>query len=655
MEDSHITEAAKNPVSKNEQKRIHKKLNRRLAQGISALIRAENNSKEDLISNVPTNKLFVFHFGNGDEEDQRVLMDYSKNYGPINTISLFPGLNFGFIEYPKVQHAKMLMDNLYNKKFVDLKFYDKYRTCCFQYSKVEYEDLDKFKILEFPDSTYDIDIEGLYSIDNFVTEQESEAIKRWLDEQKWTKLLNRRVQHFGYEFVYGANKINNIDGIRQMPHDQDQIFKKINDRLNNVLKGFYFNSNKEAMRVNDHNGVQINDEKDCVSKMTTYFDELGEFDQLTVNDYTPGQGIPPHIDVHSAFEEMFASLSLNSETTMIFKSAEETKHISIKPRSLLIFSGEARYKWLHSIPSRKFDRVDGLIKSRRRRISLTYRKVRSTPVCSCRWPRMCDSQNKQAAVDENKLIGEGKAVNLDSNVSDIEQKHVYDVYEKIAPHFSKTRYKPWPKVQEFLESLPEGSINCDVGCGNGKYLQCNGKKVLSIGTDRSFNLTSIAKDRIEGSQVFVSDGLNLALKDKIFDSVISIAVIHHFSSEKLRIKAIQELKRICKVGGKILVYVWALEQEKKFASQDVFVPWHLYHKYDKEQNRKREVNIQTNTGFIETAIKDETKNATIYHRYYHVFKKGELEALINKIPGLKIEQSYYDHANWCVVLEKTDH
>ena len=34
--------------------------------------------------------------------------------------------------------------------------------------------------------------------------------------------------------------------------------------------------------------------------------------------------------------------------------------------------------------------------------------------------------------------------------SDIEKKYVYEVYDKIAPHFSSTRYKPWPKVEKFL-------------------------------------------------------------------------------------------------------------------------------------------------------------------------------------------------------------
>ena len=60
------------------------------------------------------------------------------------------------------------------------------------------------------------------------------------------------------------------------------------------------------------------------------------------------------------------------------------------------------------------------------------------------------------------------------------------------------------------------------------------------------------------------------------------------------------------------------------------------------------------SNFIETGIKDESKQATVYHRYYHVFKQGELEELVEKnFEGeLVIREKYYDHANWVVVLEK---
>lgn len=44
------------------------------------------------------------------------------------------------------------------------------------------------------------------------------------------------------------------------------------------------------------------------------------------------------------------------------------------------------------------------------------------------------------------------------------------MYERIACHFSETRYKPWPKVADFLSNIPKGSFVLDIGCGNGKNL-----------------------------------------------------------------------------------------------------------------------------------------------------------------------------------------
>lgn len=45
------------------------------------------------------------------------------------------------------------------------------------------------------------------------------------------------------------------------------------------------------------------------------------------------------------------------------------------------------------------------------------------------------------------------------------------------------------------------------------------------------------------------------------------------------------------------------------------------------------------------------KTYILIKRYYHVFKKGELEDLIKDLP-IKIVDTYYDHANWCVVIKK---
>jgi alkylated DNA repair protein alkB homolog 8 len=96
-----------------------------------------------------------------------------------------------------------------------------------------------------------------------------------------------------------------------------------------------------------------------------------------------------------------------------------------------------------------------LLRFRHRRVSLTFRKVKQDP-CRCDYPLLCDSQNKSVAVQENQLSGNDSEAKIESHnleakvATDMEKQHVYEVYEKIAPHFSNTRYKPWPKIADFL-------------------------------------------------------------------------------------------------------------------------------------------------------------------------------------------------------------
>lgn len=68
-------------------------------------------------------------------------------------------------------------------------------------------------------------------------------------------------------------------------------------------------------------------------------------------------------------------------------------------------------------------------------------------------------------------------------------------------------------------------------------------------------------------------------------------------------------------------------------------------------------------GSLNTSLSDDTSQDSIpsdnvggaitYHRYYHVFREGELDQLIERyVENLHIISSYYDHASWCVVAEK---
>ncbi|KAG8001879.1 putative tRNA methyltransferase 9-like protein [Nibea albiflora] len=160
---------------------------------------------------------------------------------------------------------------------------------------------------------------------------------------------------------------------------------------------------------------------------------------------------------------------------------------------------------------------------------------------------------------------------MEEAASQLERDHVHSVYDKIAPYFNDSRYKAWPKVRQFLLDLQPGSIVADIGCGNGKYLHIN-KEVFKLGCDVCRPLVDFAWS--QGHEVQMCDGLHLPYRDSCFDAVLSIAVIHHLSTKERRIRAIKEMARTLRVGGRIMIYVWAMEQKRrKFEKQDIFVPW----------------------------------------------------------------------------------
>ena len=45
----------------------------------------------------------------------------------------------------------------------------------------------------------------------------------------------------------------------------------------------------------------------------------------------------------------------------------------------------------------------------------------------------------------------------------------------------------------------------------------------------------------------------LPYKDDSFDAVLSIAVIHHIATTERRVRALRELARVLRVGGRIII------------------------------------------------------------------------------------------------------
>lgn len=290
-----------------------------------------------------------------------------------------------------------------------------------------------------------------------------------------------------------------------------------------------------------------------------------------------------------------------------------------------------------------------------------------------------------SASDINHMMPSPQESTCSSSVKstpEIEKNFVHRVYDAIAPHFSSTRFAKWPKVAAFLDSLRPGSVVLDAGCGNGKYLGFN-PDCFFIGCDISPSLIEICEKR--GHEVLVADAVNLPYRDNFGDAAISIAVLHHLSTEMRRRKAIEELVRVVKKGGLVLITVWAVEQE----DQSLLAKWTpLFTKYDEEwvelsmsparnqsiknleripetetvvqglEDENKLLNGEASSGIgddsskaqqeyfvpwhlpyhraevsgasavaVENgfAKKDDKKGAVVYNRYYHVFAEGELQ------------------------------
>ena len=203
---------------------------------------------------------------------------------------------------------------------------------------------------------------------------------------------------------------------------------------------------------------------------------------------------------------------------------------------------------------------------------------------------------------------------------------IQSTYNAISKEFSDSRYRVWKSVAQFIDEIQLNTINADIGCGNGKNMRYR-SDIQFIGMDLCENFVDICKNY--NLNVYHGNIISIPFESNYFDNVISIAVIHHLKTKDERMKAISELIRITKPGGRILIYVWAFEQDqnskRKFETQDVLVPFRL---------------------------KNSDKS---FDRFYHVYVYGELEQELEQEVQNKnvcIERVGYELSNHFVIIKK---
>lgn len=209
-------------------------------------------------------------------------------------------------------------------------------------------------------------------------------------------------------------------------------------------------------------------------------------------------------------------------------------------------------------------------------------------------------------------------------MSTYESTNVYDVYEDIAHHFDLTRTYEWNWIRNFHESLLKGSTVLDVGCGNGRNIEFYKDLHLIEGIDSCYEFVRICLEKnlpaIQGNMCY------MPYCNESFDALTVIASFHHLDCEENRTEALNEMNRILKPGGKILMSVWSKEQPKKTRRVfdtygDTLVPW-------------------------------KSPDGKVFERYYYIFKKDELTKLVQNA-GFTIDNWEWHCGNEVLTLTKS--
>ena len=119
---------------------------------------------------------------------------------------------------------------------------------------------------------------------------------------------------------------------------------------------------------------------------------------------------------------------------------------------------------------------------------------------------------------------------------------------------SEETFYPTPRLVKLIKKYSKGKI-LDVGCGKGAYFQYfNGSEIYGTDINNEY-LKSIDRKKFPEKKIVLkkSDIRKLPFKDSTFDFVVSSLVLEYMKTDKELIKAINELKRVLKTNGVLIV------------------------------------------------------------------------------------------------------
>ncbi len=212
------------------------------------------------------------------------------------------------------------------------------------------------------------------------------------------------------------------------------------------------------------------------------------------------------------------------------------------------------------------------------------------------------------------------------DASDKLSQSVADFYEEFGAAFSSTRHAPWGVMRLVMDSVKPGDILVDVGAGNGRLGLELDPSVRYIAVEPSSKLREAAQTLLAqrlNKEILAGGFPDTFLGDTVADSAACLAVLHHLPTPENRQDAVNELARILKSGGMLVLSVWNPRSPRFFKNKPLLERLKIL------TAAWLRIPMVRGGGWGDVWVSWKAEGADA-HRYVHAFTLKELKSLFDE-------------------------
>ena len=214
-------------------------------------------------------------------------------------------------------------------------------------------------------------------------------------------------------------------------------------------------------------------------------------------------------------------------------------------------------------------------------------------------------------------------------------------YDDFARAFAATRRQVAPGVQRAAEEMPQAGSWLDLGCGSGELARLLARRRFKghyLGLDASAGLLAEAQQDPPGSPEFQvayrqadlaaadwAEGLALGA----WQVISCFAVLHHLPGMALRVRILQQARRLLGEGGRMVLSVWQFQHSPKLIAR--IQPW--------ERVGLTAEEVEEGDTLLDWRYALPGQAEQVGLRYVHLYNRDELAQLAETC-GFTIESDY---------------